>query len=370
MNEPDAYYYSQPGVDPIGPVTREQLRELADDGRISDDTLVIQEGGQEWLTWRVIRRRSVLKSATQVGGTRREVPKGTPALAGLGAFVLQLDANLDRLVTGAANSARHLWTASAIERVYKVANALTQLSIVVLVLVLLGSAFLSSDTASSFASGAVQWLLAGLIFVVYLATKQLYGGMLQRVRHAECALPNTPFLDVLGTLLIAVSLAISVACVWAAIRLDTGAFMLLGLAAFIYLGSLGGLLLHPELLGVQRRETVPGEELASLVSVFTKLNVLSVPVFMAILVGSGAWMAVAVVMQTQGEGANAPELSHLSPQSWLPPSTIRFLGVAAGGGLLALIACMLPFLAYLQFLVLHFFVDLSLAVLSLRRKEP
>ena len=370
MSEHDLYYYSPLGGEPTGPVTIAQLKELAQLGTISDETLVIQEGGTEWLPWRVIRRRNVMKGVAQGGGARREVPKGTPALVGLGAFFRQLDANIDRLVTGAANSARHLWTARAIERVYKVANALTQLSIVVLVLVLLGSSFLSTDTASSFASGAVQWLLAGLIFVVYLATKQLYGGMLQRVRHAECRLPDTPFLDVLGTLLIAVSLAISVACVWAAIRLDTGAFMLLGLAAFVYFGSLGGFLLHSELLGIQRRETVPGEELASLVSVFTKLNVLSVPVFMAILVGSGAWMAIAVVMQTQGEGANAPNLSYLSPQSWLPPSTIRFLGVTAGGGLLALIACLLPFLAYLQFLVLHFFVDLSLAVLSLRRKEP
>jgi len=42
------YYYAGPERNPLGPYSAEELRKLADEGKISDDTFVISEGQPNW----------------------------------------------------------------------------------------------------------------------------------------------------------------------------------------------------------------------------------------------------------------------------------------------------------------------------------
>jgi hypothetical protein len=43
------YYYAGPDKNPLGPYSAEEMRKLADEGKISDDTFVINEGDQNWV---------------------------------------------------------------------------------------------------------------------------------------------------------------------------------------------------------------------------------------------------------------------------------------------------------------------------------
>ncbi len=385
------YYYTDDQNKPTGPVELEQLRQLHAQGIIKPQTSVIPEGATQWTTYGVI-----LWGATPSPATTPPAPTSVPAAA-----TVQPAASAPAAATPPPASAPEPTVAatpappsgpkvSIFEQVSTLLADLVGLLLQVMrtvltenllrliltffarggILVVLAGAAIGliqsivvgvrggtfASVVSSLGSGLV---VAGAVVVLQYVAFRFFAANDTLVKNNPSRVGSTAFLDCMALMLLVGAFSAAVGGLFASIAFVSIAPLIPGviLAAVLLFGA--GIALNPQLCNVQTEESSAGEEAIGLASFFGKVSLVVQPALFGVLALGGT---LAICLSFFNDSAADTITSALS--------SIPVAGALAstGGAAFLVVACVLPVLAYLGFLVLYLHLDLLRAILGLPRQ--
>jgi hypothetical protein len=344
------YYYTDAANQPVGPCDLAQLQALAAEGKITDATSVIPEGGQVWSTY----------GAVKSGGAPAPVPAppGQPFNPFQFATILgDTVATVLKLVSGWLTPALLKASLSIAERYGHIAVLVG--SALGLIVALINS--VKTSTMSSFFVGGVGFLLA--IAVAQFSAMRFIGAGAALIATSPTRLNSKSFLECVGLFAVLGAATLLIGGVITAIRADSFLPIIPAVLISAFLTYLGLVALHPGEVNVNLEPGASaGEEAISVFSFFSKAGLKLTPLFFCLFAMLGA---IATIFSMSERGATASEqmLSFLP----IPLGSATAVGASVGTAVL-LFGCLLPVLNYLAFLLSYLVIDLLRAQLSIPGK--
>jgi len=343
------YHYLDNNNQPSGPVSLDEIRALARDGKIPADPKVAPPGAAEWrpLSSLPPTPPSAPPPPPATGGSRVSMPAGTV----LGDFV----GTLLKHVAG--------WLSPAfLEGSLAFARKIGQYAVLLGAVLTVVYAIVAAIRYNS-----LEMLLTGLVFVAAIAVAQFAAGRFlgageKLIASTVSRLSSPAFLECTGLLVLLLAAATFLGGIITSIRVSSVAPFLPALitsAALVYFGALA---LHPEQVTVETAAGTAGEEAIGLLCFFFKASLKLVPLFFFLLAVAGDLAILASFFS--GEGQFGYMVAALV-------ASVPFLGSAPygfAGSAMLVAACLLPLLAYFVFLLQYLFLDVLRAILAVPGK--
>lgn len=345
------YYYTDASNQPVGPCELPQLHVLASEGKINDLTSVIEEGGQTWTTY------SALKGGAPVPPTP---PPPARSSVDLGKVATILGDAVGSVLGRLAG-----WMSPAVLQ-----GSLTYagrcghyavLAGAALGLILAAILALRMHSVALFATAGIGFVLA--VAVAQFSAQRFMSAGVKLIASTPNRLSSKSFLECLGLFAVLGAIGALVSGLVASVQMDTLLPLIPALLSVAYLLYFAMTALHPEELNVSvSGETTAGEEAISLMSFFCKVGLKLAPLFFFLLAVVGAIFTL-LAMFDVGQAASQSFLSALPI-----PASVGMLAQNSPGQLLVLVACLVPMLSYLFFLLSYLALDLMRAVLAVPGK--
>ncbi|HLP09532.1 MAG TPA: DUF4339 domain-containing protein [Opitutaceae bacterium] len=202
-------------------------------------------------------------------------------------------------------------------------------------------------------------VVAGAVAVLQYVAFRFFTANESLVKNNPSRVGSAAFLDCLALVLLVGAFAALVGGVFGSIAAVSVVPVIPGLltAAVLLFGA--GIALNPKLCNVEIQEASAGEEAIGLASFFGKASLVVQPVLFGLFALGGTLAICASFFSASAAEAIAGTLR-----------SVPVAGALAGAGSAALlvIACLLPALYYLGFLVLYLHLDLLRAILGIPRK--
>ena len=347
------YYYTDAANQPAGPAELEQLQALAAEGKINDFTSVIPEGGQTWITYGALKSTAAPASST---------PRPAPANLGprmpvdtiLGDFVGRSLVRISGWLSPALLRGS-LGFAGRYGHFAVLAGA-------VLGLILAAVSAGRMHSFMFFATAGIGFVLA--VAVAQFSAQRFMAAGAKLIATTPNQLSSKSFLECVGLFAILGAVGSLVGGLVTSVQSDSILPMIPALLMVAYLLFFAMIALHPEEVNVNiSGEATAGEEAISLLSFFTKIGLKLAPLFFFLLALVGAIFALLALFSI-GQDASQAFLSTLP----LLPQLGAFAQSLPPGPLLVLLACLVPVIAYVFFLLWYLALDLMRAVLAVPRK--
>jgi hypothetical protein len=352
-----------------GPVSSNELKQVADTGKLKPDDLVWQEGMKEWIPARKVKGLFETKTAVAVP------PPVSPAAPPM---VLQAErpkTAFERSMTAYQRSReggrRHPLDAllALVRNQFAVGFVVTTTHLFALVgyygLYATMAILLIAAVVDGVAAKDGMPVLWGLVGVALLAIWQYVAGRFlaaldRLVRSSQARLSSTIFIDFWALLHMLLGLAALIACSILAMRLENVPWILPGLALFVLGQYTAVLALNPEFLGLTiTSEAGESEEALGLVTFFAKLSLRMAPVAFGTAV---VWLTLRLVFATLAAGLS---LANASAGRW---QGILQNDLAIDARPVIFLLLLWPLWAYLSYLFYQITVDLLRGLLSLPDK--
>lgn len=334
------YYYANAQNQAVGPVSLEDIQQLLKTGVVTPSTQIIAEGATQWSPL-----ASLLNPSQPRGPQTLEEAATTPAdIAGLGLEWV-------RSKTGPVgfNKTMRFFTGAG------------QLAILIGACIAFIYAVLFSFRTNSFKVfiGGVAALI--VILVLQFVAKTCLEGCRNLLDGSPSRMPSFTIPNSAALLIIVGALAsIILGLVFAISENNFAAFLIPVVLGCAYL-FIAWVALHPSIVGVSLGEGSIGDEASAIVSLGLKACLATIPYAFFIFAVSGT---ISLFFCLINEQVTLPVL-RLPLPDWL----MQFAALeGALTGLAALIsATVLPFAAYIIFLLAHLAVDVTRAILSINR---
>ena len=347
------YYYTDASNQPVGPCDLAQLQALAAEGKITDATSVIPEGGQIWSTYGVVRSGGVPGAPAP-----RPVAPGKPFDPFQFATILgETVAAVLKLVSGWLTPALFKRSLSIAERYGHIAVLIG--SALGLVVALINS--IRTSTMSSFFVGGVGFVL--LIAVAQFSAMRFISAGAGLIATSPTRLNSKSFLECVGLFAVLGAVTVLIGGIIGAIRQDSFLPVIPAVLVAVFLTYFALVALHPAELNVNLEPGASaGEEAISIFSFFSKAGLRLTPLFFCLFTMLGA-IATIFSMSERGAMASEQMLAFIP----LPFGSATMAGASVGTAVL-LFGCLLPVLNYLAFLLSYLVIDLLRAQLSIPGK--
>jgi hypothetical protein len=352
------YHYLDPNNQPGGPVSVEEIHALVRQGKLAADPLVAPVGGTEWTPLSVVTGATVAAAAVPA-----RAPAAAPAPASAERARLPFRATLlgDLLGVVVKVVARVL-SPALVGSTLKAARNVGQFAVLAGTVVAAGYSIVAAARSSSLAT-----LLFGVGFVIALAVGQYVASKF--LDAGEVLIANTPsrfsspaFLECAGLLAVLFGLVTLVLGVVAVFRGAPPYFWMQSIILTIAALSLGAIALHPELVGIEAGKGTAGEEAIGLLAFGLKAALKLVPLGFCVCTVVGLLASFAFIFWR--DSALAYGFGQTLAQLPMDP-----IGSPELYGALAIFqACLLPFVAYVLFLLACLPLEIWRAVLSLPGK--
>ncbi len=357
-------WYFARGNKQMGPVSAVDLKRLAGAGELLPDDLVWREGLAEWTTARSVR--GLFDEESKPAGAEEAPSKAVVALSqGPGPAAAPEEPPPAPETLAPRAPARHpvevlldaLRSAAGVRSIEAMASVARACGLyglpaaMFLVAAFAAIVIVKTKTLGDLPLGIVMLLL--LVVLQYLAGK--FFDVLDRLNRATGGgLPSTAFCDGVALLSLVVGLAQLLGSVWAAVQASLYLLILGGIASLIIHGYLACVALNPAALGLSMAsdETHPSEEALGVLLFLLKALLRTVPVAFGVGVLCGTIVMGVACCQTfvGAEGLLAAQTTASAARSILISSAV------------------LPFVAYLLFLLGSLAIELCRAVLHLPGK--
>lgn len=344
------YYYTDASNQPAGPCDLEQLKALAAEGKINDQTSVIPEGGQTWITY---------------GALRGAAPTPPPPPRAASTFNLaSLATILGDTVGKVLGLLSNLLSGALLQGSLKFAGHFGHFAVAVgAVLGLILATILATRMHSFpiFAYGGVGFVLA--VAVAQFSAQRFMSAGTTIIANTPNRLSSKTFLECVGLFAILGAIGVFIGGLVASIQGGTVVPLIPAILITAYLLYFAMTALHPEELNVSiSGEASAGEEAVSLLSFFCKVSLKLAPLFFFLFAVVGAIVTLLGIFDT-GQGATQSLMYSLP----IPPVMAEFAQNTPGQALV-LIACLMPVLSYFFFLLSYLGLDLIRAILAVPGK--
>jgi hypothetical protein len=348
------YHYLDPNNQPCGPVALEDIQALARTGKIAPDPMIAPVGGTEWVALSIVTGGTVAAPAGALGA--RHAAQGAPARPPLsvtalgdafGAVVVRMKAVLSEAfvvaVLQGARKAGHgaILAGAVLTAGYSVWAAIRYGSMPIL---LFGVGF-----------------VAALVVGQYVASRFLDAGE-ALIANTPSRFASTAFVECAG--LLGVLLGV-IMVVLGTVGMFNGApvsYLVETLAIALMLIALGAVAFHPSLVGIEAGKGTAGEEAIGLLAFALKAALKLVPLAFGLVAVCGLLASFVFVFEPN------PQLE-LGFKRLLDPLPLTPIGSPQLYGSLAIFqACLIPWLAYVAFLVACLPLEIWRALLSLPAK--
>jgi len=358
------YYYTNAKNEPVGPVPFEELEQLAKQGTLHDRTSVIAEGSQTWTNFAAVK-------AAAAGPAAPPPPAGSPASAAPAPAAtrpLKFPAStvLGETVEFVLAHLRMGVSAGLLERLLGWCKVGGHYAV-------LGGAALAVFVAIFWAIKLSQFSIAigGIGFLIAIALGQF--AALRFLDAGDRLLRNSPtrmvspaFPDCVALIWVLFGVGALFTGIRTSITFETALPLLPALVgtALAWIAAVAAL--HPATLNIEVAGGSGGEEAVGLISFLPKVGLRIVPALFALFSGAGVIALLLSFSERTADTVNA--LGAMAPGIEL----IRGLsgnaaGLATGAGLLV-VACFLPFVAYVSFVLTYLVIDLVRAILAVPSK--
>jgi len=343
------YYYTDSSNQPAGPCELDQLQALAAEGKINDQTSVIPEGGQTWITYGALK-----------GGA--PTPPPPPARASIDAG--KVSTILGDTVSGVLGKISGWLSPALLEGSLKFAGRYGHFAVLagaVLGLILAAILATRMHSVALFATVGIGFVLA--VAVAQFSAQRFMSAGTKIIASTPNRLSSKSFLECVGLFAILGGIGSLVSGLVASVQMDSLLPLIPSLLMLAYLLYFAMTALHPEELNVSiSGEATAGEEAISLLSFFCKVGLKLAPLFFFLLGVTGAIFTL-LAMFDVGQSAAQAFLTVVPL-----PETAGTLAQNSPGQLLVLIACLVPVLSYFLFLLSYLGLDLMRAVLAVPGK--
>ncbi|MEO6876038.1 MAG: GYF domain-containing protein [Opitutaceae bacterium] len=346
------YYYTDAANQPAGPCDLDQLKALAAEGKITDLTSVIPEGGQIWVTYGSLKSGAIPPPPP--------TPKSSVNLSGVATIMGDTVGSILGRISGWL-SARLLQNSLSFAGKYGhfavLAGALLGLILSIILAVRYHSAYV-------FFTGGIGFVLA--VAVAQFSAQRFMTAGTTLIASSPNRLSSKSFLECVGLFAVLGAIGALVGGIVSSIQLNSLLPLVPALLLFAYLLYFAMTALHPEELNVTvGGDTTAGQEAISLLSFFCKVGLKLAPLYFFLLAVAGA-IFILLALFDNGQGGGAPGQLFLSIVP-LPP---MLAGVAQNspGQMLVLVACLVPVVIYFFFLLYYLLLDLMRAVLAVPGK--
>ena len=347
------YYYTDAANQPAGPCELDQLHALAAEGKIDDLTSVIPEGGQTWTTY-----------ATLHGGAASPPPAAAPAAQGGASAPAGIATILgDNVGRGLVLLSGWL-SPSLLQASLRLGGRYGHFAVLAgaaLGLILAAVVATRLHSFMVFATGGIGFVLA--VAVAQFSAQRFMSAGATLIAATPNRLSSKSFLDCAGLFALLGAAGALVGGSVASVQSDSLLPLIPALLTVAWLLYFAMTALHPGEVNVAiAGGTTAGEEAISLLSFFCKVGLKLAPLFFFLLATAGAVFTLLAIFDV-GQGASLALVSVLP----LPP-LFGLLPQNSPGQLLLLIACLVPVLSYVFFLLAYLALDLMRAVLAVPGK--
>ncbi len=346
------YYYTDAANQPVGPCDLAQLQALAAEGKITEATSVIPEGGQVWSTF----------GAVKGGGA--PVPPAPPAPAGKPFDPFKFATILGETVATVLKLLSGWLTPALLKRSLSIAERYGHIAVLIgsalgLIVALINS--IKTSALSAFFVGGVGFVLA--IAVAQFSALRFISAGAALIATSPTRLNSKSFLECLGLFAVLGAAALLIGGVVTAIRADSFLPIIPAVLVAVFLAYFALVALHPGEVNVNLEPGASaGEEAISVFSFFSKVGLRLTPLFFCLFTMLGA-CATIFSMSERGAATSEAMLSFIP----IPLGSAAMAGASVGTAVL-LFGCLLPLLSYLGFLVSYLVIDLLRAQLSIPGK--
>ena len=356
------YYYADAQNKPVGPVAWEEIQDLIRTNSLKNDPMVIPEGGGEW------RPMSACSGAMPGAG-----PAPSVRTAPRSSFVPFSTTILGDLVAAPLKLVKGWLTENFTNRTVSFCRDTGQLAI------LAGGALgLIFCFVTAIRGNQLIPALIGCGFLLALAIAQFVAQ--QFLGAGEALIANTPhrissqaFLECCGLFALLSAAGVFAVGIIAALSLGGAGFMmqccvvLLTLAITIIQIYWAAVAFNPRMVNISIGDGGAGEEMIAILGFSLKAYLKLLPILFLIL-GVSASLLILVSFASHPQPVNAYGGDPFGQASSLG-SLQAFISLGGYAGIvLTLIACLLPFIGYLLFLLLNLSLEIIKAILSLTER--
>jgi len=202
-------------------------------------------------------------------------------------------------------------------------------------------------------------VIAGAVAVLQYVAFRFFAANDSLVKNNPSRIGSAAFLDCMALILLVGAFAAIVGGVFTSIAAVSIAPLIPGAIAAVGLLFGAGIALNPQLCNIRTEESSAGEEAIGIASFFGKASLVVQPVLFGLLALGGTVAIGLSFFNSSASDAITMALSSI-------PAAGLIAG--AGGAALLVVACLLPVIYYLGFLVLYLHLDLLRAILGIPRQ--